>query len=137
MRGIIRAGNGETYISKAITTALRFLNTLREDHDYVTFMCFDGDGIKQLNDTMIYNRALLYQSFNDSLTRIVNIGSKSDPNATHTNNAINATINQLAYSNSIPENYLKVCYSLLLLCPPVSTVCIHLLQVGEKIAILS
>jgi len=112
MRNTIRGTNDETYISKAITTALKILDTLTEDEDYITFAYFDGDGIKQLNVAMKYNQARMYQSFNDSLTAVVNIGSKSDPNSTHTNDAINATItqlNQLTSSNSIPATYLKVC----------------------------
>lgn len=123
MRSKLSGGtNDETYGRKAITIALRFLDTLREGQDYVTLASFDGDGTKPLNDTMIYNRVLLYQSFSDRLTSIVNNGSKMNTNATATTDSINTAITELTNPSSIPANYLKVYYFLTLLCPPVSIV---------------
>lgn len=110
MRGTITASNRETYISKGITAALQLLKTLRENVDYVTFLCFDGDGpIKQLNDwTMLYTEDV-YHSLEESLTRVVANASKSNPTAEQTNFFLRYAINQLAYSK--PEDYLKVCLS--------------------------
>lgn len=99
----------ETYGSKGTATALAVLDTLKEDEDYVTIITFDADGIKPLNTTMIYNKALLYRSFSIRLPQNVAGGSKMNTNASATSDAINTAITALSTPGPVPANYLKVC----------------------------
>ena len=127
MRSPITHSN-ETYLDKAVNTALKFLKTLREGIDFVNIMCFDGDGnLRTPNSTPVkYNQTLQDQNFSDSLADIVNNNSVvTDPSALHTSNAINTAIIHLNNSIpiQIPEGYLKVgCYFLILLCSPVRSI---------------
>ncbi|KAG0592527.1 hypothetical protein KC19_1G259900 [Ceratodon purpureus] len=112
MRSPITHSN-ETYLDKAVNTALKFLKTLREGIDFVNIMCFDGDGnLRTPNSTPVkYNQTLQDQNFSDSLADIVNNNSVvTDPSALHTSNAINTAIIHLNNSIpiQIPEGYLKV-----------------------------
>lgn len=102
------ATNGETFGSKAIATAVKFLPTLRRDQDYISIVAFDASGNKPLNETMIYNGDDLLKSYNASLN--VNIfQTKLITNATATSKAINTAISDLnSDSSSAPAHYLKV-----------------------------
>lgn len=102
------ATNGETFGSKAIATAVKFLPTLRRDQDYISIVAFDASGNKPLNETMIYNGDDLLKSYNASLNKNI-FQTKLITNATATSKAINTAISDLnSDSSSAPAHYLKV-----------------------------